>query len=52
MQFKTKFIYEIIIHFFNRTSLYLAVEIGNHEIVKLLLSSNNTDPNIPYILYQ
>ena len=32
------------------TSLNMAVNNGNIEIIKLLLSNNNIDVNIPYIL--
>ena len=31
---------------FNKTALYLAVEKENVEIVNLLISNNETDPNI------
>ena len=33
-----------------KTSLYLAVEKENYEIVKSLLANHQIDPNIPYIL--
>ena len=39
------FMYLII----NKTSLYLAVENENIEIIKLLLSNDKVDPNIPTI---
>lgn len=35
---------------FNKTALYLAVEIGNVEIVKLLLDSNKVSVNILNVL--
>lgn len=34
----------------NKTPLYLAVENENIEIIKLLLSNEEIDVNIPYIL--
>lgn len=36
---------------FYKTALYVAVEKRNIEIVKLLLESNNIDPNVLNILY-
>ena len=40
---------EILIKLY-KTALYLAVEKENVEIIKLLLSNNKIDVNIPYIL--
>lgn len=37
---------EIIINAINKTALFVAVENGNIDIVKLLLSNNNIDVNI------
>lgn len=37
---------EILIHTINKTALFVAVENGNIDIVKLLLSNNNIDVNI------
>ena len=39
---------EIIIYFY-KTALYLAIEKENIEIIKLLLTRDNIDVNIPYI---
>ena len=35
---------------FNETALYLAVDYGNKEVVKILLEKENIDVNIPCIL--
>lgn len=37
---------EILINAINKTALFVAVENGNIDIVKLLLSNNNIDVNI------
>ena len=34
----------------NKTAFYIAVEKENIEIIKLLLTNENIDINIPYIL--
>ena len=39
-----------IIFFLNKTPLYIAVENGNSEIVKLLLNENNIDVNKGFVL--
>ena len=49
MKFKTISLDEIFIYFY-KTALYLAVEKENIEIIKLLLSNDIIDVNIPYIL--
>ena len=51
MKFKTEHSIKFKIHL-NKAAFYLAVEKGNIEIVKLLLSCDNVDVNIPYILYK
>ena len=38
------------IKYFNKTPFYLAVEKENIEIIKLLLTKDNYDVNIPCIL--
>lgn len=34
-----------------KTALYLAIEKGNIEIIKLLLNCENIDVNIPYVFF-
>ena len=50
IQFQIVLLNEIILYIFNKTSLYLAIEKGNVEIVKLLLTNDNLDVNIMNIL--
>lgn len=49
MKFKTEHSIKFKIDF-NKTAFYLTVEKGNIEIIKLLLSYDKVDINIPYIL--
>lgn len=50
IQKKKNIFTEFLLIYIHKTALYMAVENGNIEIVKLLLSYVSTDPNIIYIL--
>ena len=51
MKFKIKYLNEMIILFFKKTALYLAVENENIEIIKLLSKNEKIDVNIPWIIF-
>ena len=42
---------KLYVNILHKTALYLAVEKENIDIVKLLLSNDNIDVNIPFILF-
>ena len=50
MKFKRTFNDIYYFFFLNKTPLYIAVENGNSEIVKLLLNENNIDVNKGFVL--
>lgn len=45
------YLYEIFISYFHKTTLYLAIEVGNVEIVRLILSVPNIDVNEKSIFF-
>ena len=49
MKFKIISFNEIQVYFY-KTPLYLAIEKENIEIIKLFITQDNIDINIPYIL--
>lgn len=50
MQFFISFLYAILLNYIHKTSLFIAVEQENVEMVKLLLS-HNLNVNIKYISF-
>lgn len=50
MKFYNLKIYEII-SYFNETILFIAIEKENTEIIKLLLSNDKIDVNIPFVIF-
>lgn len=50
MKFQINYLNEISCKLFHKTPLISAVEMENIEIIKLLLTHENIDVNIPFIL--